>query len=450
MDTADQTPDAADQIHLICDISLIHTNAKWRYPDSWQGYGMYGDPGIYFDIAKILERGRFDGAFFADVAGTPMVNGSMDPTIELGVAWPRHDPIPMVSAMSAVTTDLGFVTTMSMTYNHPFHTARMMASLDHVTRGRVAFNAVVSGFPQEAQNYGYDTTPDHEWRYQRATEFQQVLAKLFASVESDAMVWNRETGQVADPSKVHRIDHEGEFFKVMGPLPTAPSPQGRPMQVMAGQSESGMRLAAQFAELQFAGGRGVAGKAAHRARLDAKLAEAGRSPRDLGVVWAGSFDVVSGAAEANENARLYRESFPPGMPHVFLSQWWGLDGWPMEPDAYVHETIAAVRAAGAAPNWGYLDMAMEATTPTTTIREYALQWLVEGAEYVGTPERLADMFEEQWNASGRNGGFMIAPRSGVPGGIERFVDEVVPVLQRRGLYKSEYTGATMRENVKGR
>jgi alkanesulfonate monooxygenase SsuD/methylene tetrahydromethanopterin reductase-like flavin-dependent oxidoreductase (luciferase family) len=116
----------------------------------------------------------------------------------------------------------------------------------------------------------------------------------------------------------------------------------------------------------------------------------------------------------------------------------------------VHETIAAVRNAGIAPNWGYLDIAMAETTPTTTIREFALHWLVEGPEYVGTPERIADMFEEQWRASGSNGGFMIAPRSGVPAGIERFVEEVVPVLQRRGLFKTEYTGRTLRENVKGR
>ncbi|WEO77830.1 NtaA/DmoA family FMN-dependent monooxygenase [Cryobacterium sp. SO2] len=436
----------SSEFKLICDLSLIHTNAKWRYPGSWSGYAPYGDPAMYLDIARILERGKFDGAFFADVAGTPMVNGSMDETVELGVAWPRHDPIPMVAAMSTVTQRLGFVTTMSMTYNHPFHTARMMASLDHVTRGRVAFNAVVSGFPQEAQNYGYDTTPDHEWRYERATEFQEVLTKLFNSVEPDAMLWNRETGQVADPAKVHRIDHVGEHFKVMGPLPTAPSPQGRPMQVMAGQSGSGMKLAATYADLQFAQANSAKGKAAHRAKLETAAIAAGRDPKSVGIVWAGAFDVVSGPSEANENARRYRESFPDRMPHVFLSQWWGLDGWPLEPDAYVHETINAVRAAGAAPNWGYLDIAMEACTPTTTIKEYALQWLVEGAEYVGTPEFLADYMEEAFHAGGGVGGFMIAPRSGAPAGIARFVDEVIPVLQHRGLFRKEYKHATMREN----
>ncbi|WP_306205367.1 NtaA/DmoA family FMN-dependent monooxygenase [Actinoplanes sp. RD1] len=435
------------KMHLICDLSLIHTNAKWRYPGSWTNYAMYGDPALYLDIARILERGKFDGAFFADVAGTPMVNGSMTDTVELGVAWPRHDPIPMVAAMSTVTERLGFVTTASMTYNHPFHMARMMASLDHVTRGRVAFNAVVSGFPQEAQNYGYDTTPDHEWRYNRAEEFQLVLRKLFDSVEPDAMIWDRATGRVADAAKVHRIDHVGEHFKVMGPLPTAPCPQGRPMQVMAGQSGAGMRLAARYADLQFAQGPTLELKAKHRKRLDEACAAEGRDPREVGILWAGQFDVVSGPAEADENRRKYLEQHTPRLLHVFLSQWWGLDGYPLDPDAYVHQTIEEIRAAGVAPNWGYLDIAMSITTATTTIQEYAQQWLESLAELVGTPEQLADDMEESFHAGGGIGGFMIAPRSGVPAGIARFVDEVVPVLQHRGLFRTEYEGRTMRENL---
>jgi len=437
------------KMHLICDLSLIHTNAKWRYPGSWTNYPMYGDPQLYLDIARILERGKFDAAFFADVAGTPMVNGSMDATVELGVAWPRHDPIPMAVAMAGCTERLGFVTTMSMTYNHPFHTARMMASIDHVTRGRNGFNAVVSGFPQEAQNYGYDDTPDHAWRYRRADEFMEVVDKLFTSVEPDAMIWDRETGQVADPAKVHRIDHEGEFFKVMGPLPCAPGPQGRPIQVMAGQSEAGIRMAARFADLQFAQGPTLELKAKHRKRLDEACAAVGRDPKTLGILWAGQFDVVSGPAEAQENRRKFMEQHTPRLLHTFLSQWWGLDGYTLEPDAYVHETIEQIRAAGVAPNWGYLDIAMSITTPTTTIQEYAYQWLDSLVELSGTPEQLADTMEESFHAGGGVGGFMIAPRSGVPAGIARFVDEVVPVLQHRGLFRTEYEGRTLRENVLG-
>ena len=288
----------SELIHLVCDISLIHTMAKWRYPGSWSGYGAYGDPALYLDIARLLEHGKFDGAFFADVAGTPMIDGKIDDTVEWGVAWPRHDPLPMAIAMAAVTKHLGFVTTMSMTYHHPFNVARLYSSVDHVTAGRIAYNAVVSGFPQEAQNFGYETTPDHEWRYRRAEEFQAVIDKLFKSVDADAMLWDRETGRVADPDKVRRIDHAGEFFKVMGPLPCAPSPQGRPVQVQAGGSASGIELAGRWADFQFAATGSREGDRAVRDKLNASAIAHGRTARDLGVLWARRFDVVSGPEEA--------------------------------------------------------------------------------------------------------------------------------------------------------
>lgn len=441
-----------DQIHLVADLSLIHTNAKWRYPGSWNGYGPYGDPSLYLDLARLLERGRFDGAFFADVAGTPMVDGRMDDTIEWGVAWPRHDPIPTVVAMSTVTEHLGFVSTMSMTYNHPFHVARMYASLDHVTGGRIALNAVVSGFPQEAQNYGYPTTPDHAWRYRRGEEFQEVLAKLWASVEPGGMLWDRDSGRVADPSKFHRIDHEGEHFRVMGPLPVAPPPQGRPVQVMAGQSDDGMRITGRYADVHFAGIRGLSGMTEHRARLDAAAVAAGRDPRDVAILWSSTFDVVSGPEEEREHQRLYAEMHPERMAMVFLSQWWGMDGRPLDPDRPVHETIAEIKAEGTHyNNWGYLEEALRTTDASTKLGEYAREWLLRPVGgFIGTPEQIADQLEEAHHAGGACGGFMLYPRIGSPGGFARFVDEVVPVLQRRGLMRTEYTGRTLRENLMGR
>jgi FMN-dependent oxidoreductase (nitrilotriacetate monooxygenase family) len=421
--------------------------AKWRYPGSWAGYAPYGSPDLYLDIARLLEQGRFDGAFFADVAGTPMFNGKTDDTVEWGVGWPRHDPLPMAIAMAGVTKHLGFVTTMSMTYNHPFSVARLFASTDHVTGGRIAYNAVVSGFPQEAQNFGYPTTPDHEWRYGRAEEFLEVLDKLWGSVDRDAMLWDRETGRVADPGKVRRIDHEGEHFKVMGPLPVAPCPQGRPIQIQAGASASGMKLAGRWADMQFAIPGDLKNMSVHRAKLDAAAIAAGRSPRDVGVLWSSRFDVVSGPEEAAENSRRYLDSIPEPLGLVFLSQWWGLDGYRLDPVRPVHETIQEVKELGAGPNWSYLDDALRMTDEKTTIAQYARQWLDPDGGWNGTPEQIADWMEEAHQAGGANGGFMIAPRSGVPGGLARFVHEVVPVLQHRGLMRREYAGTTMRENL---
>jgi FMN-dependent oxidoreductase (nitrilotriacetate monooxygenase family) len=438
---------SSELIHLVADISLIHTLGKWRYPGSWNGYGHYGDPALYLDIARLLEHGKFDGAFFADVAGTPLFEGTPDATVEWGVAWPRHDPLPMAIAMAGVTKHLGFITTMSMTYHHPFNVARLYSSIDHVTGGRIAYNAVVSGFPQEAQNFGYDTTPDHEWRYRRAEEFLEVIDKLYNSVDPDAMLWDLESGRVADPRKVRRIDHVGEHFKVMGPLPCAPSPQGRPIQVQAGQSASGMKLAGRWADMQFVVGDDLKLMAEHRAKLDAAAIAAGRKPRDVGILWAGLYDVVSGPEESRENARKYLDSIPERLGIVLLSQWWGLDAFKLDPRRTVVDTIQEIKETGAGPNWGYLEHALRIVDDKTTIAQYSKDFLRANTGFMGTPEEIADQLEEAHYAGGANGGFMIAPRTGNPGGIARFVHEVVPVLQRRGLMRTAYAGPTMRDNL---
>jgi FMN-dependent oxidoreductase (nitrilotriacetate monooxygenase family) len=440
------------QIHLVANLSLIHTLAMWRYPGSWNGYGHYGSPDLYLDLARLLEHGKFDAGFFADVAGTPMFHGKIDSTVEWGVAWPRHDPLPLAIAMAGVTEHLGVLTTMSMTYHHPFNVARLYASIDHVTRGRIAYNAVVSGFPQEAQNFGYETTPDHEWRYRRAEEFLSVLDKLWNSVDPDAMLWDRETGRVADPAKVRRIDHEGEHFKVMGPLPVAPMPQGRPIQVQAGQSPSGIKLAGRWADFQFATAGDFKGMSAHRAKLDAAAVAAGRDKRDVGILWSAGGEgihVVSGPQEAEEDLRRIKDSIPEAMGMVFLSQWWGLDGFPMDPRRGVHETIQEIKEKGVGPNWGYLEEALRVTDDKVTIGEYARGMRGKPAFFTGTPEQIADKMEEAHEAGGANGGFILMPTMGVPGGFARFVHEVVPVLQHRGLVRTRYTGRNMRENMKG-
>lgn len=437
----------SELIHLVADLSLIHTLGKWRYPGSWNSYAPYGSPDLYLDLARLLEHGRFDGAFFADVAGTPLFNGAPDDTVEWGVAWPRHDPLPMAIAMAGVTKHLGFVTTMSMTYHHPFNVARLFASVDHVTRGRIAYNAVVSGFPQEAQNFGYDTTPDHEWRYRRAEEFLEVLDKLYGSVDPDAMLWDRETGRVADPTKVRRIDHVGEHFKVMGPLPCAPSPQGRPVQIQAGASASGMKLAGRYADLQFAIPYDIPKMAAHRQKLDDAAIAAGRTPRDVGVLWSARFDVVSGPEEARHNRAMLLQSIPEQMGMVFLSQWWGVDGYRLDPQRTVHDTVSEIKELGVGPNWSYIDDAVRNSDDKTTIAEYSQQWLTSDDGWTGTPTEIVDKMEEAHFGSGANGGFMVVPKTGVPGGFARFVHEVVPVLQYRGLMRKEYAGPTMRENL---
>jgi alkanesulfonate monooxygenase SsuD/methylene tetrahydromethanopterin reductase-like flavin-dependent oxidoreductase (luciferase family) len=252
---------------------------------------------------------------------------------------------------------------------------------------------------------------------------------------------------VADPSKVRRIDHEGDFFKVMGPLPCAPSPQGRPVQIQAGSSPSGIKLAGRWADYQFATSGSLEGDIKARQRLDEAAVAAGRSPRDLGVLWARGFDVVSGPEEAEDHRQKLLASIPDQMAMVFLSQWWGLDGYRLNPDRTVHETIAEVKDRGVGPNWSYIDNAVAHSAPTTTIREYAQNWMGVDHGWIGTAEQIADWMEEEHAKLGANGGFMVNARTGAPGGFERFVREVIPILQHRGLYKTEYEGKTMRENL---
>jgi alkanesulfonate monooxygenase SsuD/methylene tetrahydromethanopterin reductase-like flavin-dependent oxidoreductase (luciferase family) len=261
------------------------------------------------------------------------------------------------------------------------------------------------------------------------------------------MLWDRETGRVADPTKVRRIDHVGEHFKVMGPLPCAPSPQGRPVQIQAGQSASGIKLAGRWADMQFAGSGDLKGMAQHREKLDAAAIAAGRGKRDVGVLWFGMYEIVSGPEEAEANRRKLIEATPDRMAYVFLSQWWGVDGFKMDPRRTVHETIQEIREKGVGPNWGYLEEALRVTDDKITVGEYAKSRMASPAMFTGTPEQIADQLEEAHHAGGANGGFMISPRTGVPGGLARFVHEVVPVLQYRGLMRKKYAGPTMRENL---
>ena len=184
---------------------------------------------------------------------------------------------PMIPLMARAADGIGFALTLSTTYHHPFHCARLFNALDHVTRGRIAWNAVTSAYKNEAANYGFDEMMDHDERYVRAHEFLQVALKLWDSIEPDVLILDREGGTYADPKKVHRIDHCGRYFNVRGPMPALPSPQRRPVIIQAGLSGPGMNLAATYADLQFSTRRSLASMKQHRQALDTALAAVGRS-----------------------------------------------------------------------------------------------------------------------------------------------------------------------------
>ena len=214
-------------------------------PGSWSGYPYYSSPDFYEDVARTAARGVMDLLFFGDSAGTPEeYGGNHHAAIRYGVKWPWHDMMPMIPCMARVAPGVGFGITMSTTYHHPFYIARIFNALDHVTQGRIAWNAVTSRSKNEAANWGYDKLIEHDARYEQAQEHLHVVRALWDSVERDAIIFDRENGILGDPEKVHVLNFRGRYYNVRGPLPSLPSPQGRPVIIQAGQSGPGMDLAA--------------------------------------------------------------------------------------------------------------------------------------------------------------------------------------------------------------
>ncbi|HEY2184061.1 MAG TPA: NtaA/DmoA family FMN-dependent monooxygenase, partial [Xanthobacteraceae bacterium] len=316
----------SELIHLAADLSFYHTDYLWRMPGSWSGYSYYSRPDFYEDVARIAARGIFDLLFFGDSAGTPEEYGGNHHTaVRYGVKWPWHDMMPMIPCMARAAQGVGFGITMSTTYHHPFYIARIFNALDHVTGGRIAWNAVTSRSKNEAANWGYDKLIEHDARYERAQEHLHIVRALWDSVEPDAIVLDRESGVFANPQKVHVLDFRGRYYNVRGPLPALPCPQGRPVIIQAGQSGPGMELAATFADLQFSTRRTLPSMKEHRAALDAKLAKAGRQPRDCGILWSVRVQVADSAAAAQEKERAYLDAIPPEAGLIELSAMYGLD-----------------------------------------------------------------------------------------------------------------------------
>jgi len=416
-------------------------------PGSWVGYPYYGTSEFYEDLARTAERGIFDMLFFGDTGGTPEdFGGSHEAVVKYGAKWPRHDMTPMIPLMAKAAPGVGFALTMSTTYHHPFHCARTFNALDHVTRGRIAWNAVTSAYKNEAANYGFDVMMEHDERYERAQEFLQVACALWDSVEPDALILDREKGIYADPAKVHRIDHRGRWFNVRGPLPALPSPQRRPVIIQAGLSGPGMTLAATYAELQFSTRRTLASMQQHRKALDEKLAKVGRKPRDVGILWSIRIQVADSEAAAREQERRYLEAIPPQAGLVEMSAQYNVDFSTVRPGMRLADFAEEVAANKG--NLGSFEELLKTVDPKQTVEEFGKRFLVDRVlSASGTPKQIVDKLEELHVGSGANGGFILARGFSAEGNLNDFVQHVVPELQRRGLSKKKYSGSTLRENL---
>ena len=413
----------------------IHT-AAWRYP------GGFSDANFNFQhlkrFAQKLEQGRFDAFFMADhlaVLNMPVEGLKRSATVT------SFDPLTLLPALAVVTEHLGLIATASTTYNEPYHVARKFASFDHLSGGRAGWNVVTSGNPDESMNFGLDHHLEHSTRYRRAREFFDVVTGLWHSWADDAFIRDVENGIYFDPSKLHVLNHKGEFHKVRGPLNIARPIQGWPVIVQAGASEAGRQLAAETAEVIFGAGSNVASARAFYADVKARMAKLGRDPDHLKVL-PGAFVVVGDSlVEAREKRARLDSLVHYDSAIASLSIALGHDASRFDPDG----PLPPIPESNASKS-GRERIVELAQRENLTVRQLALRvGGYGGLAFVGTPVTIADQMEEWFFTEACDGFNVMFPY--LPAGLDDFVDRVVPELQRRGLFRRKYEGATLRENL---
>ncbi len=397
----------------------------------------------WMELAKILEAGFFDALFLADVVGLyDAYRGGPEVSIREGMQVPVNDPMLLIPAMATVTEHLGFAFTSSILQTHPFTFARQVSTLDHLTGGRVGWNIVTSYLPNAAASLGLKDLPGHDERYDMADEYLEVLYKLWeASWEEDAVLADKAHRIYADPDKVHRIDHVGRYYEVAGPHLCEPSPQRTPLLFQAGSSPRGREFAARHAECAFvlSSRRQLAAGKGPVADIRARAARYGRNPDDIRF-YQGLSPVVGGTeAEAKAKAAEYLEQLSTEAALAHLCGSVGVDLGAIDPDRPL-ETFDGNGMTGVVK--GLLD---SAPPGTRTFRDLAKANMA-GQFVVGTPEQLADTLAE-FGSLGIDGFNLVYATT--PGTFVDFIDGVVPVLQQRGLVRTDYEPVPLRERLFG-
>jgi FMN-dependent oxidoreductase (nitrilotriacetate monooxygenase family) len=416
-------------------VSHIH-HGQWVRPDTRQLEYARLDP--WLELAQILERGKFDALFLADVIGTyDSYGASRDAAVQEGLQIPLNDPSLLIPAMAAVTEDLGFAFTHSVLQEHPFNFARRVSTLDHLTEGRVAWNIVTSYLQNAARNLGYGGLPIHEDRYRRAEEYVQVLYKLLeASWEDDAVVRDLENRIYADPDRIHDIDHVGEFFDVVGPHLSEPSPQRTPVLFQAGSSEQGREFAARNAEAIFIVARSPEAVGANIDDVRARAVRAGRDAGDVLFFQGLSFIVGGTEEEAWRKAAEIEEHASPRGYAAHMGGSMGVDLAEIPLDTPIGE-VESYNSRGFV-KWLREEAADREWTFGDALAYRAIN------RVVGTPEQIADRLQE-WADAGVDG--INVTYYTTPGSFVDFIDGVIPVLQQRGLAQRDYRRGTLREKL---
>ncbi|MCA8067317.1 LLM class flavin-dependent oxidoreductase [Burkholderia sp. AU38729] len=417
-----------------------HHIAAWRHPGSQADAGV--DFRHYVRLAQAAEAAKFDLVFLADGVGTRGDDVEfLSRTAHSYVA--QFEPLTLLSALAAVTERIGLVGTASTSFNEPFHIARKFASLDHISSGRAGWNLVTSSSEHEARNFNRDAHFDHAERYARAEEFADVVRGLWDSWDDDAFVRDRASGRFFDPHKRHVLDHRGRFFQVRGPLNVARPPQGHPVVVQAGSSPAGTRLAARTAEVIFTAQQTLDDAVAFYADVKGQLAAFGRDPDTLKIM-PGVFPVVGRTeSEAREKFDALQSLIDPTVGLALVSGLTGgsdLSAYPLD------GPIPPLPETNASKSRQALTIEL-ARRENLTIRELYLR--VAGArghwQLVGTPEQIVDQLEERFVRYGADGYNVMAPT--LPGGLDDFIALVLPELRRRGLFRDDYAGHTLREHL---
>ena len=413
-----------------------HHEAAWRHPDSAPERVL--DIGYYQDLARAAEAAKFDAVFFAD-------GPALADNIRYASRF-RLEPLTWMSAIAAVTERIGLIGTASTTYSEPYNLARLFASLDHLSKGRAGWNIVTTGAPNAAQNFGLEEHPVHADRYARAEEFVEVVTKLWDSWEDEAFVADPASGVFADTDRIHAIDHVGPHFSVAGPLNTARSPQGRPVYVQAGSSEDGRAFAARWAEAIFTAHQTLGSAQAFYADVKSRAARLGRNPRQLKILPGISPVIGSTTQEAEELHDRLNHLTQPAYSLDVLRRLTGADlsSYDLD-DPFPREVVDSSGERGASSRSQLVLDIVDREQPTIRQLMHRLAGARGHRVVVGTPEHVADEIQT-WHEGGAADGFNVMP-PWLTGGFEVFVEEVVPILRRRGLFRTEYTGSTLREHL---
>lgn len=432
------------QIHLAAFLiagPVAHSHALWRHPET---RGSFLDPALYTATAHALEEGLFDFLFFADrLAVSEQLTEGRETSFRYGAQdAARLDPVPMLSYLAAQTSRIGLGGTRSTTYFEPNHVARSFATLDHISKGRAAWNIVTSMNDSEGRIFGADQHLAHDLRYDRADEFVEATLALWKSWAPDALIHDKEAGIFADPSRIRPVSYEGKWIRVNGTLNIPPGPQGHPVIIQAGSSGRGRRFGARWAEVIFTIHRQPEEMRRFRKSVHEEMRLAGRQPEDCKILTAVMPFIGATRAEAEDKLRFHNSLARPELGLVTLSGQLNFDLGPYPLDltvdallerpevpAYVREKLPSIHA------------------PHETLGDIGRIWAASirvpqiadtGAEIAA---RLAELFE-----SGCCDGFVVTPAF-LPGSFSDFAREVVPHLQARGIYRDAYTGTTLREHL---